>query len=71
MTSVCFYCFYSDEFLFDDIGSYTFLSNGNVEVAGIDDRSDLKDTLVSDYNIQWWELAQKCDGTKWTIPAID
>ena len=40
---------YPDEFLFDDIGSYNYLSNGNVEVAGIDDRSDLKDTLVCKY----------------------
>ena len=40
------FCFV-DEFLFGDITSYSYLTNGNVEVAGIDDRSDLKDTLVS------------------------
>lgn len=46
---ICFvlFWFFSDEFLFGDISSYNFLTNGNVEVAGIDDRSDLKDTLVS------------------------
>ena len=41
--NICFV----DEFLFGDITSYSYLTNGNVEVAGIDDRSDLKDTLVS------------------------
>ena len=33
--------------LFQDPGSYTYLSNGNLPVSGWDDAADLQDSLVS------------------------
>lgn len=33
--------------LFQDIGSYSYLTNGSVPVSGVDDAADLQDSLVS------------------------
>lgn len=33
--------------LFQDIGTYAYLTNGSVPVSGVDDAADLQDSLVS------------------------
>lgn len=33
--------------LFQDIGTYSYLTNGSVPVSGVDDAADLQDSLVS------------------------
>lgn len=38
---------FSAEMLFQDIGSYSYLTNGSVPVSGVDDAADLQDSLVS------------------------
>lgn len=35
----------AEEFLFDDPGSYTFMSNGYVAVPGINDKNEYDDTV--------------------------
>ena len=38
--------YFVEEFLLEAPDQYRFLTNGNVQVAGIDDRSDFADTMV-------------------------
>ena len=40
------FCFVA-EMLFQDASTYNYLSNGMLPVSGVDDASDLQDSLVS------------------------
>ena len=37
--------------LFQDISSYSYLTNGSLPVSGVDDAADLQDSLVSLSNV--------------------